>query len=155
MHGTLVAMRTTPPFPGTRSPGRRAQNRWLVHLGLVVTVIISLVFEPLILTLHIAVGLVFAALVAAHLAQRRRVSVSLATRLMRVRVLHRPAGRLAMADALLAAVTIAMLASGFWDWFAGHPTRIRWHALTGIALAVLLLIHTLRRRKRLRRSQIR
>ncbi len=48
-----------------------------------------------------------------------------------------------------------MLVSGFWDWFAGHPTRIRWHALTGVALAVLLLIRKARRKSRLRRSRVR
>ena len=51
--------------------------------------------------------------------------------------------------------TIGMLASGLWDWAAGHPTRIRWHALTGVGLAVYLLVHTLRRRARMRRSLIR
>ena len=76
-------------------------------------------------------------------------------RLARVRALARPAGRLALADALLAAITVGMLVSGFWDWLAGHPTRIRWHALTGVALGVLLLIHTVRRSSRLRRSRVR
>lgn len=44
-----------------------------------------------------------------------------------------------------------MLVSGFWDWFAGHPTKIRWHAITGVVLPV----HTARRRSRLRRSRVR
>jgi hypothetical protein len=48
-----------------------------------------------------------------------------------------------------------MLASGFWDWSAGHPTRIRWHAISGIVLTVLLAVHTVRRRSRLRRSKVR
>jgi hypothetical protein len=79
-----------------RDGARRAVPRWLVHLGLIVTVIVSLVFEPLALTIHIAVGLV-----------------------------------------------------------AGHPTRTRWHVITGVVLAVLLLIHTVRRWSRLRRSKVR
>jgi hypothetical protein len=94
----------------SRSPGRGgvpgAMVRWLVHLGLVGTTIVSLVFEPLILAIHIALGLAFAVLAMAHLVQRRRVSARLA-------------------DALLAAMTAGMLASGFWDWLTGHPTRIR------------------------------
>ena len=102
-----------------------------------------------------AVGLVFVVLVGLHLAQRRRVSARLLSRLARVRALARPAGRLAMADALLAAVSTGMLISGFWDWFAGHPTKIRWHAITGVVLAILLLIHTVRRWSRLRRSKVR
>jgi hypothetical protein len=130
--------------------------RWLVHLGLIVTVAVSLAFEPLILAIHIWVGLVFAILAGLHLAQRRRVSARLLARLSRPgRSLARPAGRLALADALLAVLSAGMLASGLWDWFAGHPTRIRWHAITGIALTVLLVVHTARRRSRMRRSKVR
>ena len=131
---------------------RRALLRWLVHLGLIGTLVVSLVFEPLVLAIHIAVGLVFAVLTGLHLAQRRRVSASL---LARVGILARPAGRLALADLLLAVITAGMLVSGFWDWSAGHPTRIRWHAITGVVLAILLLAHTVRRRSRLRRSAVR
>jgi hypothetical protein len=138
-----------------RDEARRAVRRWLVHLGLIATVVVSLVFEPLVLTIHIVVGLVFALFVGMHLAQRRRVSASLLSRLARVAALAKPAGRLALADTLLAAITVGMLISGFWDWFAGHPTRIRWHAITGVVLAILLLIHTVRRGSRLRRSKVR
>lgn len=143
-----------------RSPGRTgapgAMVRWLVHLGLAGTTIVSLVFEPLILTIHIGLGLAFAALAVAHLVQRRRVSARLLARLSRPgRSLAGPAGRLALADALLAVMTAGMLASGFWDWSAGHPTRIRWHAISGIVLTALLAVHTGRRRSRLRRSRVR
>src|SRR5581483_7098693 len=90
-----------------RSPGRTsvpgAMVRWLVHLGLAGTTIVSLVLEPLILTIHIVLGLAFAALAVAHLVQRRRVSARLLARLSRPgRSLAGPAGRLALADALLA-----------------------------------------------------
>ena len=64
-------------------------------------------------------------------------------------------GRLALADLLLAVITAGMLVSGFWDWSAGHPTKIRWHAITGVVLAILLLARTVRRRSRLRRSAVR
>ena len=138
-----------------RDRARRAVFRWLVHLGLIGTVIVSLVFEPLVLAIHIDVGLAFAVLVGVHLAQRRRVSASLLARLARRQPLAGPAGRLALADALLAMITVGMLVSGFWDWFAGHPTKIRWHAITGVVLAILLLIHTARRWPRLRRSKVR
>jgi hypothetical protein len=151
---TIHAGRRPPAGPAPDA-ARRALLRWFVHLGLIVTVAVSLVFEPLMLTIHIAVGLAFVVLAGMHLAQRRRVSASLLARLVRVRALGRPSGRLALADALLAAITVGMLISGWWDWLAGHPTRIRWHALTGVALAVLLLIHTVRRRSRLRRSGVR
>ena len=140
------------PAPGR---DRRALFRWLVHLGLIGTAVVSLVFEPLVLAIHIAIGLAFAVLTGTHFAQRRRVSARLLVRLARVRIPAGPAGRLALADLLLAAVTAGMLVSGFWDWLAGHPTRIRWHAITGIVLAILLLAHTVRRRRRLRRSTVR
>jgi len=138
-------------------PARRpvgAVTRWLVHLGLIVTAAVSLFFET-VLTIHILLGLVFVAFVAAHLLQRRRVSARLAARLLRVRGWSLPAGRLALADALLTALTVGMLASGLWDWRIGHPTRIRWHAITGFVLAGYLLVHTLRRRARLRASGVR
>jgi len=145
-------MTSHPPAPGSE---RRVLSRWLVHLGLIATLVVSLMFEPLVLAIHIAVGLVFAVLAGLHLAQRRRVSASLLARLARVRMLARPSGRLALADLLLAVITAGMLASGFWDWFAGHPTKIRWHAITGVVLAILLVVHTIRRRSRLRRSAVR
>ncbi len=129
--------------------------RWWVHIGLIATTAVSMVFEPIVLTIHIAVGLGFAALVVAHIYQRRRVSARLSRRLFRLRGLARPGGRLAVADALLAALTVGMLVSGFWDWGIGHPTRIRWHALTGFVLLAYLCVHTLNRRQRLRYSQVR
>jgi hypothetical protein len=125
-----------------------------VHVGLIVTASVSLAFEP-VLTIHVVVGLIFVALVVVHLAQRRRVSTKLAARLLRVRTLSRRGGRLAVADALLGAVTVAMVVSGFWDWSLGHPTRIRWHAVAGFVLAALLVVHTFRRRRRLRSSRVR
>ena len=60
-----------------------ARYRWCVHLALLATVTVSLVLEPL-LTVHIALGLVFVGLVVVHLVQRRRVSLALARRLPRV-----------------------------------------------------------------------
>lgn len=69
---------------------------------------------------------------------------------------QQPGGdELALADALLAVITAGMLISGFWDWFGGHPNKVRWHAITLVGLAILLLIHTVRRWSRLRRSKIR
>jgi ABC-type thiamin/hydroxymethylpyrimidine transport system permease subunit len=128
-----------------------AARRWWVHLGLIVTTVVSLVLEP-VLTVHIGLGLAFVALVVAHLVQRRRTSTALLRRLPDI---SRSAGRLALVDALLAALTIAMFASGVWDWALGHPTRIRWHAITGVVLAGLLVVHTVRRWRRLGTSRIR
>ena len=121
---------------------------------LILSAAVSLALEPL-LTLHIGLGLLFVAFVAAHLVQRRRVSLSLARRFGSARALLTPSGRLAVADAALTVLTAAMLASGIWDWVDGHPTRIRWHAITGVLLAGFLVVHTVRRRGRLRRSTVR
>src|ERR1019366_10125663 len=116
-------------------------RRWLVHLGLIATAITSLTFE-FVLTLHIVLGLVFVALVAVHLGQRRCTSSRLIKRLIKVRLLNQRQGRLAMADLALALFTAGMLASGPWDWALGHPTRIRYHALVGVGLAVFLFVHS-------------
>lgn len=114
-----------------------------------------MLFEPTVLLIHIFVGLLFAALVGIHVTQRRHVSGRLLRQFLRVRTLHRPRGKLAIADVLLGALTVGMLVSGFWDWYAGHPTRIRWHALTGFLLVAFLVVHTLNRQNRLRSSHIR
>ena len=127
--------------------------RWLVHLGLMGSVCVSLIFE-FVLTVHIALGLVFVALVGAHLLQRRRAVANLTRRLSRFSTLRQRSGRLALSDALLGVLTTGMVVSGFVDLALGHPTRVRWHALTGATLVAYLLVHTLRRRKRLRTSTI-
>ena len=132
---------------------KRAGARWWVHLGLIGSVSVSLIFE-FVLTLHIALGLVFAVLVGAHLLQRRRTVANLTRRVGRFATLQSRAGRLALSDALLGVLSAGMLVSGVVDLALGHPTRIRWHALTGVALAAYLLVHTLRRRRRLRASTI-
>jgi len=132
----------------------RALRRWLVHLALIVTACASLAFE-FVLTIHVLLGLAFVTLAGAHLAQRRRTSMNLARRLKRLDVFSRRGGRLAISDTVLLALTIGMLVSGFVDLGIGHPTRIRWHALSGVALAIYLAVHTLRRRSRLRTSQVR
>jgi len=155
-HGEAGAPRP-PTTAGERTSRSRriSAQRWWIHLALIVTVCLSLAFEPVVLTLHIVIGLAFVVLAGIHLGQRRRTSIALARRLPRPRLLNRPAGRLALADTALLMATATMFASGTWDWLTGHPTRIRWHAITGFALAVLVLLHTLRRRSRLRSSGIR
>jgi len=140
---------------GVRSAAAgKGDYRWWVHLGLIVSAALSLVFEP-VLAIHIGLGLLFAALVAVHLGQRRRVSANLVARLLPSPSLSGRADRMAVADLLLFTVAVGMLGSGLWDWIGGHPTRVRWHAITGVVLAGLLVIHSVRRRARLVRSQVR
>jgi hypothetical protein len=128
--------------------------RWLVHVGLIGSVVLSLVLEP-VLTLHIVFGVVFALLVACHLIQRRRISKRLALRLLKVRSYLMPGSRMALADGFLLIITSAMLFSGFWDLWAPHQTKIRWHAISGVILTAFLVVHTLQRWGRLRFSRIR
>ena len=136
------------------SPYRPALLRWMVHLGLIGFTITSLVFEP-VLILHVVLGLAFALLVGIHLAVRRRVSKRLAVRLLKILRGLLPADRLALADGLLFIITSAMLVSGFWDLWAAHHTKIRWHAITGVVLTIYIAVHTARRWGRLRFSKIR
>jgi hypothetical protein len=132
---------------------RGSVARSLVHVGLIATAGTSLVLEP-VLAIHMLLGLTFVGLVIAHLMQRRRVSTRLLDRLRTHPIPDSKASRLAAADAVLLAMTTVMLASGLWDWFAGHPTRIRWHAISGVLLAGMLLTHAWRRRRRLLGSRI-
>ena len=127
-------------------------RRWRVHCGLVLSVVVSLVVE-FVVSIHIIMDVAFLLFVVGHLIQRRRISSTLARRLTRVTSLHRRDGRPALSDALLLALTVAMLASGFVDVALGHPTRIRWHAIFGIVLAIYLVIHTIRRHSRLTSSK--
>ncbi len=145
-HAKTSRMRTV------QSP--RSALRWLVHVTLIGSAITSLVLEP-VLTLHVIFGIVFVLFVGFHLAQRRRISHRLAVRLLKVQKLLGSAGRLALADGFLFIITVAMLISGFWDLWAPHHTKIRWHAITGVVLTIYLVVHTARRWRRLRFSQIR
>ena len=138
-----------------RRPGISKQTRrWLVHVALIATAAVSLTLE-FVLMVHIIVGLIFVALVIVHLVQRRRTSSRLLRRLARVRLMVQPQGRLAVADLLLALLTLGMLGSGLLDWSLGHPTQIRYHALLGVGLAILLVTHSVNRWKRLRTSRVR
>jgi hypothetical protein len=150
-----------PAFPGSDDAlvqsvvarRRRARAaRLAVHVALLVTVLLSLALEP-VLTLHIAVGLVFVGFVVVHLMQRRRTSRRLLRSLSSHIPLASPTSRLAWSDLALGALTAVMLSSGLWDWLDGR-TRIRWHAISGVVLTVVLAIHTVRRRRRLTRSAV-
>ncbi len=133
---------------------RLADARTAVHVGLLATVVASLALEP-VLALHILLGLTFVGLLLIHLTQRRRVSARLLARLRAHPSPTSASARLATADLGLLAISAIMLASGLWDWRIGHPTPVRWHALSGVVLAGWLVLHTLRRRRRLVSSPIR
>lgn len=139
--------------PSAGEDQRAGVARLLVHLALIASVSASLVVEPVI-ALHVAFGFLFVGFVVVHLAQRRRTTGRLLQRLSSRLRLASPSSRLAVSDAALAVVTAAMLVSGLWDWLEG-PTRIRWHAISGVILTGYLAVHTVRRRRRLARSAVR
>lgn len=119
---------------------------------LIAGAVICLLFEPVVLAMHSVAGLVFAALVGPHL-WHRRAWIRVAARRARLRRRLPPGMRAAAAQAvLLAALVTVVTVSGLWDWL-GTPTRIRVHALSSIALTVLLCWHGWTRRRLLRRHR--
>jgi hypothetical protein len=147
---------------------QRVHNRWAVHLGLMVTfgaALASLVLLRGATTIHILLGLAFVALVAVHLSQRRQAVNRLTRQLAQVRSWFRPRGRLAWSDVILGLLTVNVLISGTVDWVDGHDTALPlqalrigylgWHGISSLVLLCYLLVHVLRRRRRLRTSHIR
>ena len=92
--------------------------------------------------------------VVAHLVQLKKISTALTKQFLKVRIWKNRQSRLAMSDFLLAFLSAGMLISGLFDWWLGHPSKIRWHAIFGVLLTAHLILHSVRRRKRLRVSQI-
>ncbi len=148
-----------------RKTARSAEARWVVHLGLLVTAAASLATLQLLhvrVAYHTVVGLIFVGLVLVHLIQRRHTIARMATQLVRARPVTERRVRLTISDLVLLFITLNVLASGIVDWGRGSPTRVplpvpfeRWHADAAAALVVYLIVHVIRRRKRLRRSRIR
>lgn len=141
------------------------RQRWIVHLWLILTVLLSLLtlLPHFSIFVHIFFGVLFAGLVVAHLRHRRRTVSILLGDLRRFARWIRPRGRMAWADVILLFVTFNVVVSGFFDYFEHRPVMIstgvispiRWHVVSSLVLIVLLSVHTLRRRRRLRTSQVR
>jgi hypothetical protein len=151
---------------------RHGLRRWLVHLGLIASFGLALVASIgrsglTGLTLHVVAGLCFAGLVVVHLAQRRRTLRGLAPDLTRPARWRRQRGRLALSAGVLVFLAGNVIVSGVVDWSAGRsvmlPVRaigiplpaLNWHTTTSLILVVYLVVHVVRRRARLRHSQIR
>lgn len=152
--------------PARAPAGWPARSRWLVHLGLLACAAAALGTLQLLHirnAIHADVGLAFAGLVTVHLAQRRHRIAGMFARLwgFRRRVVREL--RLLASDAILAFVTVNVVASGLLDWNRGAPLLLpvlpqpfdRWHLLASAVLVVYLGIHVSRRWRRLRRSTIR
>jgi hypothetical protein len=149
-----------------RSPtGWRSRSRWIVHLGLLAFLAGALGTLQLLHVrnaIHADVGLVFAALVVVHLAQRRHRIARMFALLMHFRPRVERELRLLASDAILTFITINVMVSGILDWGRGAPLLLplpqpfqRWHLTSSVVLVVYLVIHVSRRWKRLRRSSIR
>jgi hypothetical protein len=67
-------------------------------------------------SLHAVVGIAFVSFVAIHLVQRRNTIAGMASRLVHARSFSGYHLRRAVADALLACITLSVLMSGIIDW---------------------------------------
>jgi heme exporter protein D len=113
------------------------------------------------ITDHATIGLVVFAMVIAHLVQRRHTVRRLTSRLF-----GRPAGRQsrqAVSDAILWILTLNTMISGAADFIVGHTILLsipgpyvfqKWHAMSAVVLVIYVIVHVIRRRKRLLTSRV-
>lgn len=111
------------------------------------------------------IGVAFMVMMLFHLYQRRRTVKSLLSRLIGAR--SHAKVRLAVSDVILELLVLDVLVSGIVDGVNHHATTFpfaatiglpsglsQWHKLAAVVLVIYLIVHILRRRKRLRRSHI-
>jgi membrane associated rhomboid family serine protease len=150
-----------------------ARKRWLVHLTLILGFLAAVVSAIFLSRKylghsgtadHSILGLLVLALVIVHLTQRRHTVKRLLSRLF-----GRPSStghrsRQAESDLILWLLTLNAIVSGVADFVVGHTIFLsipgpiilqKWHAMGVLVLLVYVIVHVLRRRKRLRTSQIR
>ncbi len=155
--------------PRARSIVRR---RGLVHAALIlgfVAAFVSLAFLTRqyfglwATTDHAIVGLIVLGLVIVHLGQRRRTVRRLLSRLAGWRPGTEQQSAQAVSDLILWLLTLNAMASGVADFLAGHAIILpvpgpdvfqKWHALSVLVLIVYVIVHVVRRRKRLVNSRI-
>ena len=142
----------------------RARSRLLVHVILVFTLLASLV--PLLIfslgsrvAIHVAIACMFIAFVLVHLGQRRKTVRALLFQLTHFGSGFGNRGRLARSDAVFVFLMLNVLTSGSLDLSIGRNIMIpglgiSWHALSSLLLLGYLLAHVMRRRGRIRSSQI-
>ncbi len=143
----------------------RARGRLFVHVVLLLTIAGALGTLQLLHihnAIHADVGLVFAGAVIVHLWQRRHRLARMFGRLRRAHPQVEHELRLLASDSILAVLTAVVVVSGIIDWNRGSPTLLpfpapfgRWHLLSSVLLVGYVVVHVVRRRKRLRRSTIR
>ena len=150
-----------------------SRNRWLVHWALILGFLAAVMSAVFLsrkyvrhsgTTNHSIIGLLVLGIVVVHLAQRRLTMRRLLTRFFPGR---RPAAhsiRLAMSDSILMILTLNAMVSGTVDFVVGRVVTLpipgpyilqKWHAMSVLVLLVYVIVHVVRRRKRLRTSHIR
>ena len=144
-----MSQATVPAQPRrARQIAGRTVRRWLVDVSLIVIGVTSVVFEPISIAIHSVAGLIFVAIVGPHLWDRRRWIRGTFARIRQRR--RMPAVRrwnLAQ-GLLLLLLAVAVTVSGLWDWL-GVPTKIRYHAITGVVLIGVATWHAWTRRRAL------
>ena len=157
----------------TRGRDAIAQRRWLVHLALIVGFAAVLVSAAFLsdsylghsgVTDHCIIGGVVLALVVVHLAQRRRTVSRLLRGMAGVAESSSAQLRLALSDTVLVLLLFNAMVSGLADYVTGRtimlpsglPSRLgKWHLDAVLVLLVYVIVHAVRRRRRLRTSHVR
>jgi hypothetical protein len=150
-----------------------ARNRWLVHLTLILCFLAAVVSAVFLsrkylghsgTTDHSIIGLIVLGLVLVHLTQRRQTVRRLLSRLFGRPTSTNRQLRLATSDMILWLLTLNAMVSGIADFVVGHTIFLsipgpnilqKWHAMSVLVLLVYVIVHVVRRRGRLRTSQIR
>lgn len=150
-----------------------AQWRWSVHLALMVSFAAALVSAIFLsrnylghsgVADHSIIGGVVLAIVVIHLVQRRRTVGRLLRRLAGAADSSSAQVRLALSDSILWLLLLMAMGSGLADFVTGRtimlpssvvPGRLgKWHLDSVVALLVYVVVHVLRRRRRLRTSHV-
>ena len=155
-----------------RRAGSLSRNRGLVHLALILGFLGAFVTLAYLTrhyfglwgtTDHAIVGFAVLGLVLVHLWQRRRTVRRLISRLGRDHSSRDGQASQALADMILWLLTLNVMVSGSADYVVGHQIYLpipgpyllqRWHAMGVVVLTIYVVVHVVRRRKRLWRSRI-
>lgn len=150
-----------------------ARNRWFVHIALIIA-FLGATLSPIFLskkylghsgtTNHAIIGVLVLALVMVHLLQRRHTVGRMFSRLMGHRSSTGHHSRQSLSDLVLWILTLNAMVSGFVDFVDGRTILLpipgpfifqKWHLMSVLVLLIYVIVHVVRRRKRLRLSHIR
>lgn len=150
-----------------------ARNRWVVHLALISSFLAAMISAVFLsrkylghsgTTDHSIIGLLVLVLVILHLTQRRHTVRRLIAWLVGSPRTSVARPLLVASDAMLFILTLNAMVSGAVDFVVGHTIFLsvpgpvilqKWHAMAVLVLLVYVIVHVVRRRKRLRTSHIR